>query len=278
MTQNILDDPILNPGPKLATVIADGDPLMGVRRINTDGTPSATGSIATAAGIITFYSTNDATTAEGGAGAVNFPDETGLADGVLDLSAFGDTPALWSEVVNLINRQPNWEAWLIGARPDLAIADTDLLAEAVAVTTAGIVSNEGHFVKGDSSVMLTLAIGITNNNSSQIGASKHGNDFGYNHKLTDMVGTVTNASGATTFDVYECDDEADSSTLIFSRPGGATTVEQAHSQDHVVEGKRLVVELVNTAVMSGVTDNLFITSESVRVGIGQGGFFMSDNG
>lgn len=278
MTQNILDDPILNPGPKIVTFAADADQLMGVRRTNTDGTPSATGSIATAAGIITFYSTNDATTAEGGVAATNFPDETGLAAGVLDLSVFGSAPATWLEVVNLINRQPNWEAWLNGARPNIAIADTDLLAEAVGVTTAGIVSNAGHFVKGDTSVMLAIAIGITNNNSSQIGASKHDNDHGYNHKLVDMLGTGTYASGTLAFDVYDVDDGAGTSTLIFSRPGGATAVEASFSQDTVIEGRRLVVELAASAFLSAASDELIVISETVRVGVGQGGFFMSDNG
>lgn len=276
MTQNILDDPILNPGPKIVTYAVDADPLMGVRRVNTDGTPSATGSIAMAAGIITFYSTNTTGTAEGGVGAINFPDETGLADGVLDLSAFGSAAATWLEVVNLINNQPNWEAWLIGARPEVVIADTDLLAEAVAVTTAGIVSNAGHFVKGDTSVMLAIAVGITNNNSSQIGASKHNNDHGYNHKLVDMIGTGTYSSGSLAFNVYDVDDDAGTSTLIFSRAGGATTVEAAHSQDMVIEGNRLVVELAASAVLTA--GELILITETVRVGIGQGGFFMSDNG
>jgi len=277
---NVRDDVLLNPGPVIKEALLDSDPLMYVRRINTDGSPSATGSIAVTSTTITFYSSNDATVPEGGStSATNFPDITGkITNGAVDLSAYGSAPVTWGELVNLINAQPNWEAWLVGARPDVAIVDADLLAQAVAATTAGVTSADGAPIYGDTSAVKAIALGITHNGSTQLG-SKHNNDVGVNHVLSSVIANITSASGTLETNLYECDDDAGTSTLVATLIEGMTSGTEATYAPaggiHTAQGKRLVVEVVGGAPTAGYVKAV---ASTMTMGPGRPGFYASDNG
>ncbi len=277
MSYSLKNDPLLNPGPKSQEALTDADRLLIIRRIDDQGRPSAAGSYAVAAGIITFYSTNTTGTPEGGAGATNFPDETGLADGVLDLSVFGSAPATWLEVTNLINAQPNWECWAEASRPDIAIADTDLLAQAVAATTAGVTDIDGHPVFGDTTVVLACAVGITNNGSTGRG-SKQNNDTGTNQTLLSIANTPT-GTGTLESTLYEIDDTLGTSTLIRSLGTSATTVEHTLGPEggiHTVESRRMVVELTGASTLTAAA--VRIVAQQQVLGSARAGFYDSDNG
>lgn len=287
MNYSIKDDPLLAPATQIKEItLADTAPAIGIRRVQgqNDSAPSATGSIAVAAGTITFYSTDDATTAEGGADADNFPNETGLAAGVLDLSAFGDTPALWHEVVTLINAQPNWEAWLIGAVPDEAALD-DLIVAAVAATTGGIISNEGYEIVWDTTLALQHPIAITQNSSSRVNSGRHGGDLGYNHDLFAMRVTLTGTGAPIQVQYIVCDDLRGTSETPVTLVVGLTTAVQdltlwtnfiaAKSSIKSVEGKRLVVRGSCDTTLTAATISIQYQTRRVSSGLGQ--FYESDS-
>ncbi|MFQ5606331.1 MAG: hypothetical protein ACE5GA_00165 [Candidatus Zixiibacteriota bacterium] len=251
----------------------DANPLFGIRRTASNGSGlPGTGSFRIQAGDATFYSDDAGATPD-----TNVADETGaglfeISSGVLDFSTSGSDPVTFGELIKKINSFSTWEAWLDGARPDLGIADNDILALTAANSTAGITSGDGQDILGDTSALLQFGVGLTMNGSTYRGLKPHRGDVGYNIKLLRMIITAT-YTGAGTLTLYECDDINNTSSSLMTFTLGATTVEQINTAPFdkgffVSEGKRLVLEVAAATTLTAMAFEVTYTTQRVSIGVG----------
>lgn len=201
----------------IASYVADDTDIgIVVRYVGSE----ASGTVTVASGDITFKHGDLASE------AVDATIDSGGDDpGVIDVSdATADT---MGEVVDLINGSANWEAYLAGClRADASAGYLLNKSATQAKTTAGIVLYK------DTSAALNLGVSIDvkgwNAQKSTIQPS-----FGTAYEPTGKRCGVllidsynTYGSGTSLIEVYEIDRANNIETKIYSRPGGATTVEQ----------------------------------------------------
>jgi len=179
----------------------------------------------------------------------------------------------YGELVKKINDFDGWEAWMIGARGSVGIADGDLLASAAAANSASIISESGFEVLGATSALLTFNVGLTEGGSSALGKRPHRGDEGFNVKLLQVKDTSTFASGTHSLKLYECNDVDDTETLIHTFDVAATATEKVSTAPFdsgffVSEGKRLVLEVLNSAALTAQVLEVTYTVQRVGPAVG----------
>ena len=153
-------------------------------------------------------------------------DSGGDDAGVIDVS--DATANTMGEVVDLINASANWEAYLVGCLRADASAGCLLARSETTIDSSTL----GLPLYKDTSAIKTLSVSIDprawNAAKSPIAAS-FGSAYGMTGKragvqLIDSYNTY--GSGTSLIQIYEIDRDNKAETLIYQRPGGATTVEQ----------------------------------------------------
>lgn len=218
---------------------------------------------AQASGIVDIASTGDITFSHGVSGSEAVDSDTELdagAVGVIDVSA--DIGGTYKGLVDRINRSTNWRAWLVGALPDAApnTTTTGHFTECTGADggTGDCDVDGGYAVTSDDSDSKYICAGMTF--QAQPGTI-HNTDHQVVHEVHRVIALSTFASGTSSLLVYACDDYAGTKEQIKSFVTGATTVEVAYPTEVSVlagmpltrsVGKRLVVQLINSAAMSVV--------------------------
>lgn len=188
--------------------------------------------------------------------------------GILDCSALD-----FHGVVRNINEDgyPDWEAWLIAARPN----DPAYLSTVSAWGAASQSTWTSPFeVKLDGSVMDYLAAALTFNN--QRSARDH-HDGGVLHELLQVKntwGSVGTGVSSRACKVYECDDIANTSTEIYNVgvPATNATEKVDPSSGNIdepiasVASKRLVVKMSASTIPDNTDNNLTIRGRSYKFG------------
>lgn len=213
-----LQNPILIPKQPFLQLKAD-DLDIGLKLRYVGSEASAT---------ITVSSSGDLTFKQGDAGSevvdpsINSDDDPGVID-VSDSSASN-----FGKVVDMINGSDNWEAYLVGVlRADVSDASTGSLL-ARSETTININSDDTPLFK-DTSKVLNIAIRVSRRNKV------NGEELKAASEIYEIQSLNTFASGTNIIKVYEIDEVEKTETLVYSRAGGATTVEDV--KEFVVNGR-----------------------------------------
>ena len=215
-----------------------------------------TGSIAVSTSSITFYSDNGSTT-EGGANADNFPDETGLSNGVITLGS-GRFNTL-EGILDVINESKDWDATLEGGLKTDTVTTSTFIAVTASSSANDVQSVGGYGLLFDTTTVKFHAVGVSEAFRS-MGAS---DDSGWGHVLYKVYGTATGTGTADPL-IYEYDDQNE--TLVYTGSdiiASAQTVENNVAPIHTAYGKRLVVRTSAATTMTAAT--ISVTSQSVRV-------------
>lgn len=224
---------------KSRSVLDDGDIGLIVRYKGAQA--SATVEVASTTGDITFK--HGAPGSETVDGTI---DSGGNDPGVIDVSdASADT---MGEVVDLINASPNWEAYLV----DVLRTDdsrTLLLTLSAAQAHKGIVPQGVRLFKDSSqNDNFDISIAIM---KRDFPSTFQQTDLAKINVLTGYVSNNTFGSGTNTIRVYEINPNTKVETLVYSRPGGATTVTQTVPSTEVAissdPGNYLLVRMVSSA-------------------------------
>ena len=238
-------------GVKVKSVLADNAVAIRIRH------RLGTGSVKVLAASITFYS-DGGTTVENG--TTNFPNETGLASGVLTFGS-GRFNTLGG-IVDVINESADWDAMLEGGiRADVP-ASGDYITVTAANSQADIDSVGGYGLLLDTSVVKYHSVGISEGFRSLNGA----NDSGFAHVLWTAFGDAT-GTGTSNLVIYECDDAAKTTTTVKTGTAdlvaATDTFENNAAPVHTAYGKRLVVRASTATTMTAC--NIQATYQTLRV-------------
>ena len=216
-----------------AILKADDEPV--VMRIKYIGS-EASGTVQVAA------TTSDMLFKHGDAGSETADStiQVGTTAGTIDVSnAAANTVG---EIVDVINASDNWEAVLI----DSLRADT---STAKFLTAAAASANTYFDVNSDTSAALYLTVSLQNEGLP----SDNDDDSGQKNNIVEIQSTNTYGSGSSTISVYSC--VGSTETQVYSKAGGATTVEQTISFDDIGHdggiGARTVVRMTGSAACTG---------------------------
>lgn len=212
---NALQNPILFPKqPANVYVADDGDVGLVIAYIGSQ--PSST---------LTVSSLGDITFKHGVAGAEVVDTTVVPSTGIIDVSVAAYST--FGEVVDVINGSANWRAYIKDAlRADATDASTGSLLVRGETTSAPKV--DVPLYKDTSKVLeLAIRIGIRTNTtgSEEKGAAE----------LYTVTSLNTFGSGSSTIKIYRMNESTKEETLVYSRAGAATTVEQ--EKTFVVNGR-----------------------------------------
>lgn len=237
-----------------------------------------------AGGTVTVAAGGDITFSVGAVGASAVDDSlecpvSGALGGIFDLSTPAAACDTLGEIVDLINKSPNWRAVLRdGMRGDPTDNVFATLSETAANTPNGLA------LLGDSGVTFDVAAEITPERT--IARSLDG-PYAYIQQnpsvssrvaLFKIAATSTYGSGTSTIEVFSCktlypsswgavtagsvsgyaakNNGSETCTTLDSVAGAATTVEKVLTYDYALEskkGERLIVRLNNSAAMTAAT-------------------------
>lgn len=211
-----------------------------------------------------------------GAGDMIFTDGAAGSTAATQVNPAGDTPGTldlyggtldlfptYKTIMDMVNASPDFEMWLIGARPEQVAHVTttghtlDATAQDVGGASSANILTGSEFMFDNDQADL-FGVGLTRGGPSHV---IHNSDSGVEWRCTRVSCKSTDATDASaTLKLYACDDQAGTSRVLKTFVHGATTVEVLYpaaatpatvAHGVTLGGERMVLTYVGGGALTG---------------------------